>query len=196
MKMDYRLLFGLVCYALLAFWGCGSKDAGPEKSGRYLYFTADVPAGMYWNVVVDFTSKGDNILCKTMSPITGKAIPKRKSETYPLAKSGDTAKAALFRDKLSPCEWELSVVSLEDRGDRCIQVHTLLLNEEDGSYSGDSANPDPYLPDSLAFTCVLDTSNGCEHCKETSGEVNLSYRMRQEPITRFHIGLATSKPSL
>lgn len=196
MKFDYRVMFGIACYALLAFWGCGSKDVAADRSGRYLYFTSDFPADMYWNVVVDFTAKTDNILCKSMSPITGKAIPARKSATYPLAKSGDTAKAPLFRDELSPCEWELTVVSLEDRGDRCIQIHTLLLNEEGGSHSGDSADPDPYLPDSLGFTCLLDTSTGCEHCKESSGVVNLGYRMRKEPITRFHIGLATSKPAI
>jgi len=176
-----------ILVAVLSVLGCSSKKEVVDKPGRYLMFTSIFPSGVYWKVIADFKATSDEGSCNSYSMNTGQTRPSVEDEYHYLKISGDTIRVPLFFEKRSSCNWELTDVSLQHDGERCMGLHALLLVDDHGTKS--SYGKHKILPDTLDFDCERDSASGCYDCNEKDGEVNLGYRMPIKPLTTLFINL-------
>lgn len=158
--------------------GCASKNGKDDPDQRYFYFTSEFPPDIYWNVVTHFKATSEKSSCNSMSINTGKVVPERVTESHSLRVSGDTVRVPLFPNASSSCGWELTGISLQDGGERCMRLHAIIIGDDK---SGGKFSGKPILPDSLWYNCVLDSASGCYRCKEKIGDPILSFRMPVRP---------------
>lgn len=165
--------------------GCSSKSDAGKKSERYLYFTSNFPSNYYWSIATDFKATKDNILCKSLSPISGEMVPSKAHEQYVLKNPGDTLKIPLFRTKNSICGWELTYVSTDMEGRRVHMSRVSLKNKN-------SADPLTkglkYMPDSVSYQCKVDSVEDAYECNVENGETELGFLLHDSTaINHLHI---------
>jgi hypothetical protein len=179
--MNRILLFiGLACLV-----GCSSKEDVGKIPERYLYFTSNFPEKYYWAIGTDFKATKDNVLCKSLSPISGEWVPSRASESYTLKNPGDTLKIPLFRSKNSLCGWEMTYVSTSMHGRRVSMNRVSLKNKN---------TVDPltkglkYMPDTVSYVCKRDSTEDAYDCEVENGETEMGFLLHDSAeIDYLHI---------